>query len=306
VPLVQRGETVGILEAFSTQPHAFAEEHMDSLMRLAELAEAAASEEADPQTQPAKSAGLSQLRHAIASSWENSPQLERRQRYHVVGVALAVLFLLSVVGWRVRHNSANGIASSQQLAAARNMQPITNKETPSITSGPALVLKPSPDHLSIQSNKPLVPRTAQPVSSTEVADSASRFRNAPAAVSPADVPPVPTNSSAGTAELVRLLSAPATLPSFRPLGFSGGVLVYKIQPLYPPQALLWRLGGTVVLQATIAEDGTVRDLKVMSGNPMLAGAAIEAVSHWRYRPLLLNGRPIQNQERISIDFKLPH
>ena len=62
----------------------------------------------------------------------------------------------------------------------------------------------------------------------------------------------------------------------------------------------------MVLQATIAEDGTVRDLKVMSGNPMLAGAAIEAVSHWRYRPLLLNGRPIQNQERISIDFKLPH
>ncbi|HEV7219989.1 MAG TPA: energy transducer TonB, partial [Terriglobales bacterium] len=89
-------------------------------------------------------------------------------------------------------------------------------------------------------------------------------------------------------------------------GISGGNLVRKVQPLYPPQALLLRLAGSVVLQATIAENGTVRDLKVMSGRPVLARAAVEAVSHWRYRPLMLNGKPIQKREEISINFTLPH
>ena len=260
----------------------------------------------EPPTQSSETVGLSRLRHAIASRWENSP-LERKQRYRVAAVAMVMLSLFSIVGWRVRHNSANGIASSQQLAAARNAQPLTNTEILSVTSRPALVPKPGPNHLSIQSNKAPAPRIAQPVATTEVADSVSRVRNGPDVRDHADAPAVPT-SSTGAPELGRLLSAPATLPSFRPVsqGFSGGVLLYKVQPLYPPQALLWRLAGSVVLRATIAEDGTVRDLKVMSGNPMLAGAAIEAVSRWRYQPLLLNGRRIQNQERISIDFKLTH
>jgi GAF domain-containing protein len=114
VPLVQRGETIGILESFSTRPHAFAEEHMDLLMRLAELAEAVATESVpedanapgcEPPTQSSESAGLSRLCHAIASSWKSSP-LERKQRYRVAAVAMVMLSLLSIVGWvgwRVRH-----------------------------------------------------------------------------------------------------------------------------------------------------------------------------------------------------------
>lgn len=61
----------------------------------------------------------------------------------------------------------------------------------------------------------------------------------------------------------------------------------------------------MVLQATIAEDGTVRDLKMMSGHTLLVRAAIDAVRHWRYSPFLLNGKPFQKEADISIDFKLP-
>ncbi|MFI5071049.1 MAG: energy transducer TonB, partial [Terriglobales bacterium] len=302
---------------------AFDEEHIDSLRRLAELAEAAATEwaaeDADVRggelpTQPVATATLS-----VAPSSENSLEGERGRRYRGGGIALVVLFLLSVVGWRVR-NSASGMVGGQQLAPARITQPIANTEAASVVSGPAPVWKPpSPAHLSNPGNKALALRIAQPVADTEVTHSAPRYRNAPAghdhafmpaALATADVPAVPkiASSAASNDDLGRLLSAPATLPASVPVsrGISGGNLVRKVQPLYPPQALLLRLAGSVVLQATIAENGTVRDLKVMSGRPVLARAAVEAVSHWRYRPLMLNGKPIQKREEISINFTLPH
>ena len=66
-----------------------------------------------------------------------------------------------------------------------------------------------------------------------------------------------------------------------------------------------RLEGAVVLQAVIAEDGKVKDLKVISGHPTLAQAAMDAVRQWRYRPYQLNGKPVAMQTQITINFKLP-
>jgi periplasmic protein TonB len=269
----------------------------------------------DPPTQLVAAATLS-----IAPSSENSSEGERGRRYRLVGIALVMLFLLSVVGWRVWRNSASGMVGGQQLAPARITRPITNTEAASVMSGPAPVWKPpSQARLSNPSNKAQALRIARPVADTEVTDSASRYRNAPdvqdhsfmpAALATADVPAVPkiAATAASTDDLGRLLSAPATLPDFVPVsrGISGGGLVRKVQPLYPPQAVLLHLAGSVVLQATIAENGTVRDLKVMSGRPVLARAAVEAVSHWHYRPFLLNGKPIQHPEHITINFTLPH
>jgi TonB family protein len=328
VPLRERNETVGILEAFSTQPHAFAEEQMDSLMRLAALAEAAATEwdlenagalVSDVQTQPAGAEILSQLRHAIVPSSRHSPQLERMQRYRLACVALAMLLLLAVVGWRVRRHSANVTASSQQLATASNTPASANTEAPNVASGPVLVSKPGPGHLSNQTNRPAISRTAQTdATAADVPDSVSRSQNVSderdhsvmPALSTAEAPAAAriAAATAGADELRHLLSAPATVPSLGRVshGFSGGVLVHKVQPLYPLQARLLRLAGTVVLQTTIVEDGTVGDLKVINGHPILAEAAIAAVSHWRYRPFLLNGEPIQKQVDISVEFKLPH
>jgi len=61
----------------------------------------------------------------------------------------------------------------------------------------------------------------------------------------------------------------------------------------------------VLLQAIITENGEVRDLKVKGGHPLLVPAAMEAVSQWRYRPFLLNGKPIQHGVDIFVDFKMP-
>jgi periplasmic protein TonB len=81
-------------------------------------------------------------------------------------------------------------------------------------------------------------------------------------------------------------------------------LIHDVAPTYPPEAGRARIEGTVVLLAVIAKDGTVRDVRVESGLPVLAQAAIDAVKQWRYKPYLLNGEPIEVDSQITINFTL--
>lgn len=81
-------------------------------------------------------------------------------------------------------------------------------------------------------------------------------------------------------------------------------LIHDVAPTYPPAAGRARIEGTVVLLAVIGKDGTVQDVRVESGLPVLAQAAIDAVKQWRYRPYLLNGEPIEVDSRITINFTL--
>ncbi len=81
-------------------------------------------------------------------------------------------------------------------------------------------------------------------------------------------------------------------------------LVYDVAPKYPPEAGRARIEGTVVLFAVIGKDGTVEDVRVDKGLPVLAQAAIEAVKQWRYRPYLLNGEPVEVDSQITINFNL--
>jgi periplasmic protein TonB len=88
------------------------------------------------------------------------------------------------------------------------------------------------------------------------------------------------------------------------LGVSQGLLVKKVQPNYPPLARQARIQGTVLLQAEISKDGTIENLRLISGHPMLAPAAIEAVKQWRYRPYMLNGEPVAVETQVQVNFTL--
>jgi len=87
-------------------------------------------------------------------------------------------------------------------------------------------------------------------------------------------------------------------------GVLQGYLVNRVQPRYPAIARQARVEGTVLLAATINRQGDIEDLQLISGHPMLAPAAIEAVRQWRYRPYRLNGRPVEVQTRITLVFSL--
>ena len=81
-------------------------------------------------------------------------------------------------------------------------------------------------------------------------------------------------------------------------------LVYAPKPIFPSLARTARIQGTVVLEAIISKDGTVENLRVLEGHPLLVDAAIEAVKQWRYRPTLLNGEAVEVQTTITVNFRL--
>jgi len=87
-------------------------------------------------------------------------------------------------------------------------------------------------------------------------------------------------------------------------GVTQGLLIRKIQPPYPPLARQARIQGNVVLQAEISKAGDIENLRLISGHPMLAPAAIEAVKQWKYRPYILNGEPVEVETQITVIFSL--
>src|SRR5262252_3169613 len=87
-------------------------------------------------------------------------------------------------------------------------------------------------------------------------------------------------------------------------GVQSGLLVRKVPPTYPPLARQARIQGTVVLQAQISKNGDIENLQLVSGHPMLAPAAIEAVKQWKYKPYLLNGEPVEVETTVQVNFTL--
>lgn len=87
-------------------------------------------------------------------------------------------------------------------------------------------------------------------------------------------------------------------------GVSQGLLISQVPPVYPPLARQARIQGTVVIHAVIGKDGAIQELELVSGHPMLAPAALEAVKQWRYKPYVLNGEPVEVQTTINVNFIL--
>lgn len=81
-------------------------------------------------------------------------------------------------------------------------------------------------------------------------------------------------------------------------------LIHQVKPVYPIVAKMARVSGTVQLVGVISKDGTIRNLQVLSGHPLLVRAALEAVSQWIYRPTTLSGEPVEVTAPIEVNFIL--
>ena len=103
----------------------------------------------------------------------------------------------------------------------------------------------------------------------------------------------------------RVVPPPSPPPPLR----VGGVVrppqkVHHVPPIYPAMAQAARVSGVVILEALIAEDGSVRDVKVLRSKPLLDEAAVDAVRQWRFTPTLLNGVPVQVIMTVTVSFTL--
>ena len=104
----------------------------------------------------------------------------------------------------------------------------------------------------------------------------------------------PTNMPKATQQTLRISQ-----------GVSQGLVIKKVQPQYPQTAQQMRIQGAVQLEASISKAGDITNLKVLSGDPILARAAADAVRKWKYNPYFLNGEPVEIQTVVTVNFKLP-
>jgi protein TonB len=86
-------------------------------------------------------------------------------------------------------------------------------------------------------------------------------------------------------------------------GISRKFISRKVQPSYPEAALRLHLGGAVLLLATVGKEGNILAVKTVSGEPLLAQAATNAVRQWKYKPYVLNGQSVEFQTQVTINFK---
>jgi protein TonB len=331
VPLRGRHGIMGVLEAFSPRAYAFADEDLTALRELAELAETARARTYAPsvaQAAPDPAPPISEPKVSEGLSRKSAAFLEMLHPHNrvlwIAGAVVTMLLAVTAVGWKAWRASATEETASVQAAAPQPAAATSNAPAQTVIDWrPAPPsTKPSPSRSGVQNaseiQRELVIRRVSPVpvgttpasspedSSTSSTSTSPQPMTAESAATsaPPEAPIVVANLSEKA--LGGIMEATAPMPKFTtPVsqGVTGGELVHKVAPVYPMQAIPLRLEGDVVLQATIAENGHVRDLKIVRGHPMLTQAAMDAVRQWRYRPYELNGKPIAMKTTITINFK---
>jgi TonB family protein len=118
-----------------------------------------------------------------------------------------------------------------------------------------------------------------------------------------------TPPQAGSVRTESLKRSPSLLSQVEPVNLnedlSQALLLQRVRPTYPEQALRAGLQGAVTLQAWIGKDGSIRDLKLVDGSLLLGQAAVKAVKQWRYKPYLRNGVAVEAETFVTVNFKLP-
>jgi protein TonB len=192
-------------------------------------------------------------------------------------------------------NRASGDTSTSKAALAPATTPAT------AGSLPVLRIESNPDTPTKQSAvAPIV------VKSTPARRAPARTEEAVAVL------PSPLEVAASNESGLSSLTTPSTpsQPSLVKLnisqGVSQGLLIKRVQPKYPTNALTMHLQGAVLLDATIDKEGNVKNLKVLKGDAVLGHAALDAVRQWRYKPYYLDGVPVDIETQITVNFKLPN
>ena len=250
---------------------------------------------------------------------------------HKILIAAAVIVALAALSYVSNRSTGGFLTSNTQPVAAPEpkAQPASGEPTTleeSATAKPDAA-KSSPENVAGETLEMLPMATPAPhVANLPAALTAeSQKAHRPLVVQPharglSDEPAAPPPSAllisadagavANDKNLSGLISSTASTiakPALSTLrisqGVTRGLLIKRVQPRYPQAALASHAEGSVQLEATISQDGSVVNPRVLSGDPLLAGAALEAVRKWRYKPYSLDGNPVEIQTQITVNFK---
>lgn len=291
VPIAQDGSVCGILEVFSSQPNNFGRNDYQTLQSLADhivnAKKAAALGVAEHPSPSEVKPAASEANGAVPEESSTSDSTPHQQpaptalppdtgaKSEVLTSALVVLVIAAavllgiVVGVR---QMAKRSAEKATAAAAKTVE-----RPPTLASPGSTVTGPTSD----QSSNPAGPKRAAmqpPVGGLIVTQNGKVIYRA-------EPSPNPTPSPVTAAAPNRLL--------------------HRVDPKYPELAKSQHIEGAVELEAQVLGDGTVGNVAVLRGDPLLAEAAASAVKQWKYQPYSVNGRQVERQERITVRFSLP-
>jgi TonB family protein len=262
----------GILEVSSTRPFAFGEQHISVLQHLAALAERARAAQPHGASAAVSRPQAEELAFGLLPASDRVGDVALaffgpRSRPFVLGLAsLLAIGLIALVIWLGWRGPDETVDKAQAAATP----PTTEALVGTAEAHPAVDVRPPANE---QALKPSAGVSRLPSGGKTL-----------------------TGTQAGT---------PVKLAAKVDVLEGDDQLIRRVPPVYPSEARLQRLEGTVTLLATVMEDGSVDDVQVVDGPPVLAQSAVEAVKRWRYKPFEVDGKPVTNQIRISVDFKLP-
>lgn len=233
-----------------------------------------------------------------------------QQRRLQLAIALIVILLIAIATYTVM--------SLRKSALTPQPRPATTATTTPIAANPTVTQPTSTAIVEAPKSGPKKPSPAPAHSARSSSDSHNEAATQEVAVretaptSPApDAPPAAPSlgqlsaaSSANLAAAIVATNTPTpglTLPQSR--GVIEGKLIRKVLPQYPEMARRAGVGGDVVLSALIGTDGKLKNIRVVSGSPLLREAAISAARQWRYSPYLLGGKPVETDTHITVSFK---
>ena len=281
VPVLENEELVGVLEVFSTEPAEF----VDSDQNLLEIFAREVTRIRRAALELEQRAAVYREDHngsrpfAIGSNFPTPGRRSASEVWSVVlgtvaiVLAVALSFMIgSRIGWLGRPFTGVPRAALPPSESQRTSSPVTGKqeESQAKNSGTS-----NPSGLVIYDQGKVV------------------FRMKP--VSP-KAPPARADGVAKPLEIARVWLA-ADLAETR--------LVHRIEPQYPADALAAHRTGEVMLEVLVSEDGVVTSMRPLSGDPLLATAAADAVRSWRYEPYRVQGRPAEFQTDVTLKFSLP-
>ncbi len=267
------------------------------------------------QTRAAEAAEL--VAGRLATSQNAVPVSAVPSRYRLAQVIAAAIVLLAGAALLTGVWKGARVQPEPQPAAVLSAEPLPQPAVPT----PQAVAVESPAKSKSDDSTPRPPAAAKPAPRKQVAE--AELEDEVAVIFPKPVPAAQPRPA--VSEEIKPSPLPASnypLPSFpqavavpelrvvadsRPTqavsrGITGGKLVKKVAPVYPEVAKRTKKSGSISIAATVSHDGTLRNLRVLSGDPILADAALEAVRRWRYEPYRLNGKPIEVDTTIQVNF----
>ncbi len=240
--------------------------------------------------------GESMFAETLHSSW---PERARRgwttlTSFGLQALIAAVLIVLPLL-------RPSGLPSLRQLSTPISLG--SPQQVPAVSGNPHPRFAPTHPAEIFFRRPSALPTSAQPSVDEGPPQIEGSGPYIPGAAQLGDSRGLPNVLGGGTQPVVPVLPPPAVV-RLQVSHVSEGNLIRKVQPVYPALAHSARIQGVVVLQAVIGKQGNIENLRLISGHPMLAPAAIDAVRQWRYKPYILNNDPIEVETQITVNFSL--